>query len=131
MYQRRGPSFIDRYVFPDGELVPISTTLLAAEKCNLEVRDVESLREHYALTLYHWLHRLEANSAEAIRLTNEKTYRIWRLYMAASIHAFSMGRVNLYHTLSVKPLRGSSGMPLTRTDWYRDWPVEPKVQAGS
>lgn len=129
-YQRRGPSFIDRYVFPDGELVPISTSLLAAEKCNLEVRDVESLREHYALTLHHWLRRLEANAEEAMRLTNPKTYRIWRLYLAASVHAFSIGRVNLYQTLLVKPLRGSSGMPLTRADWYREWPAESEAQAG-
>lgn len=126
-YRRRGPSFIDRYVFPDGELVPISTSLLAAEKCNLEVRDVESLREHYALTLRDWLRRLEANSEEAIRLTDEKIYRIWRLYMAASAHAFSIGRVNLYQTLLIKPLRGSSGMPLTRADWYREWPAESEA----
>jgi cyclopropane-fatty-acyl-phospholipid synthase len=118
-YQRRGPSFIDRYVFPDGELVPISTSLHAAEVCDLEVRDVESLREHYALTLRHWLRRLEANAEESIRLTNQRTYRIWRLYMAASAHAFSTGRVNLYHTLLVKPLHGSAAIPLTRADWYR------------
>jgi cyclopropane-fatty-acyl-phospholipid synthase len=122
-YQRLGPSFIDRYVFPDGELIPIGTNLLAAERCNLEVRDVESLREHYALTLRHWLRRLEAKAEEATQLTNQETYRIWRLYIAASIHAFSIGRVNMYQTLLVKPLRGSSGMPLTRADWYRDWPA--------
>jgi len=130
-YRRRGPSFIDRYVFPDGELVPISTSLLAAEKCNLEVRDVESLREHYALTLRHWLRRLEANAEGATRWTNQKTYRIWRLYMAASVHAFSIGRVNLYQALLVKPLRGSSGMPLTRADWYRDWQADSEAQARS
>jgi cyclopropane-fatty-acyl-phospholipid synthase len=117
-YQRRGPSFIDRYVFPDGELVPISTALRAAEMC-FEVRDVEGLREHYALTLRHWLHRLESHAKEATRLTSEKTYRIWRLYMAASARAFSTGRVNLYQILFVKPLRGASGMPLTRADLYR------------
>lgn len=129
-YHRRGPSFIDRYVFPDGDLVPISTSLLPAEKCNFEVRDVESMREHYALTLRHWLRRLEANAEEATRLTNQKTYRIWRLYIAASIHAFAVGRVNLYQTLLVKPLRGSSGMPLTRADWYREWPAEAEGQTG-
>jgi cyclopropane-fatty-acyl-phospholipid synthase len=117
-YRRSGPSFIDRYVFPDADLVPLSTSLRAAEMCDLEVRDVESLREHYALTLRHWVRRLEANAEEATRLTSRMTYRIWRLYMAASAHAFSTGRVNLYHTLLVKALRGSSGMPLTRADWY-------------
>jgi cyclopropane-fatty-acyl-phospholipid synthase len=119
-YQRQGPSFIDRYVFPDGELIPISTSLRAAETCSFEIRDVESLREHYALTLRHWVRRLEANAKEAERLTSKTTYRIWRLYMAASAHAFRMGRVNLYHVILVKPLRGASGMPLTRADWYRD-----------
>jgi cyclopropane-fatty-acyl-phospholipid synthase len=126
-YQRRGPSFIDRYVFPDGELVPISASLHAAELCDLEVRDVESLREHYALTLRHWVRRLEANAEEAIRLTNQRTYRTWRLYMAASAHAFSAGRVNLYHTLLVKPLHGSSGMPLTRANWYRAGESKPQT----
>lgn len=120
-YRRHGPSFIDRYVFPDGELVSISTSLKAAELCNFEVRDVESLREHYALTLRHWVRRLEANAEKATRLTNQTTYRIWRLYMAASAHAFSAGRVNLYHALLVKPVGGATDMPLTRADWYRNW----------
>lgn len=118
-YLRRGSSFIDRYVFPDGELVPISASLHAAEACNFEVRDVESLREHYTLTLRQWVRRLEANAEEAIRITDQRTYRIWRLYMAASAHAFSTGRINMYHALLVKPRSGESGMPLTRSDWYR------------
>jgi cyclopropane-fatty-acyl-phospholipid synthase len=127
-YQRRGPSFIDRYVFPDGELVPISTALRAAEMCDFEVRDVESLREHYALTLRHWVRRLEAHAEEAERLTSQMTYRIWRLYMAASAHAFSTGRVNLYHALFIKPLRGASGMPLIRADWYRNGSAEAGIK---
>jgi len=98
--------------------VPLSTSLRAAETCNFEVRDVENLREHYALTLRHWVRRLEANAAEAERLTGARTYRIWRLYMAASAHAFESGRLNLCQTLLVKPLRGDSGLPLTRSDWY-------------
>jgi cyclopropane-fatty-acyl-phospholipid synthase len=120
-YKRSGPSFIDRYVFPDGELDPISTSLHAAEASNLEVRDVESLREHYALTLRHSVRRPEANAEAASRLTNQMTYRIWRLYMAASVHAFSSGRMNLYEAVFAKPLRGASGMSLTRSDWYREW----------
>jgi cyclopropane-fatty-acyl-phospholipid synthase len=116
-YQRRGPSFIDRYAFPNGELVSISTALRAAETCNFEVRDVVSLREHYVLTLRHWVRRLEAHAEQAERLTSQMNYRIWRLYMAASAHAFSTGCVNLYHTLFVKPMRGASSMPLTRADW--------------
>ncbi len=119
-YQRKGPSFIDRYVFPDGELVPISTGLGAAERSGFEVRDVESLREHYALTLHHWGRRLEAHAEEARRIIDDTTFRIWRLYMAASAHGFRSNRMNLYQTLLVKPLHGESGMPLTRADWCRD-----------
>ncbi|MGA8621901.1 MAG: cyclopropane-fatty-acyl-phospholipid synthase family protein [Candidatus Sulfotelmatobacter sp.] len=117
-YQRQGPSFIDRYVFPDGEPVPLNTSLAAAERSGFEVRDVESLREHYALTLHHWVRRLEAHAEEVRRITDESTFRIWRLYMAASEYAFRSNRTNLYHTLLAKPLHGDSGMPLTRADWY-------------
>jgi cyclopropane fatty-acyl-phospholipid synthase-like methyltransferase len=88
---RRGPTFVSRYVFPDGELVPIATTIGAAEGCGFEVRDVESLREHYALTLGHWVRRLEARSDEARRITDETTYRVWRLYMSGSAHGFRTG----------------------------------------
>ncbi len=115
---RRGPSFISRYVFPDGELVPISTTVRAAERGGFEVRDVESLREHYALTLKHWVRRLEASAEEARRITDENTYRVWRLYMSGSAHGFTKGRLNIYQTLLSKPDRGRSGLPLTRADWY-------------
>jgi cyclopropane-fatty-acyl-phospholipid synthase len=118
-YHRRGPSFVDRYVFPDGELVPISSTLRAAELSGFEVRDVESLREHYALTLHHWVRRLENHADEARRVTSDTTYRIWRLYMAGAAHGFRIGRLNLYQALLVKPSQGQSGLPLSRNDWYR------------
>jgi len=118
-YRRRGPSFTDRYVFPDGELVPISASLRAAELSGFEVRDVECLREHYALTLHHWVRRLEAHAREARQITDDVTYRIWRLYMAGASHAFRSGRLSLYQTLLAKPVQGRSGLPLTREDWYR------------
>jgi len=105
-------------VFPDGELVPINTSLRVAEQSGFEVRDVESLREHYALTLQQWVRRLEAHAEEARRLTDDTTFRIWRLYMAASAHGFRSNRINLYQVLLAKPLHGESGMPLTRADWY-------------
>jgi cyclopropane-fatty-acyl-phospholipid synthase len=114
----RNQAFSQRYVFPDGELKPIHTTLQAAERARLEVRDVESLREHYILTLQNWVRRLEAHADEARKLTNETTYRIWRLYMAGAADGFRAARVNLYQTLLVKPDRGISGLPLTRADWY-------------
>ncbi|HVO80816.1 MAG TPA: cyclopropane-fatty-acyl-phospholipid synthase family protein [Terriglobales bacterium] len=117
--RRPGRSFSERYVFPDSELVPIHTTLRAAEDSGFEMRDVESLREHYALTLHHWLRRLEAHAAEARHITNDATYRTWRLYMAGAGYGFRTGRFNLYQTLLVKPESGKSGLPLTRDDWYR------------
>ena len=82
------------------------------------MRDVESLREHYAMTLRRWVRRLEARYDEALRHVDDPTRRIWRLYMAGAAHAFAVGRINVYQTLLVKPDDGRSGMPLTRADWY-------------
>ncbi len=116
----KGPTFTDTYVFPDGELVPISTTLRAAEESGFEVRDVESLREHYALTLRHWVRRLEAHHDEALQYVDEPTYRVWRLFMSGSAHGFTVGRLNVYQSLLVRQDEaGRSGLPLTRADWYR------------
>jgi cyclopropane-fatty-acyl-phospholipid synthase len=114
----RGPSFIAQYVFPDSELVPISTVLRAAEDTGWEARDLESLREHYAMTLHHWVQRLEQQAAKARQFVDEVTYRIWRLYMAGGAHRFRTGWLNLYQTLLVKPAHGNSHLPLTRADWY-------------
>jgi len=118
IFHRKGPSFIDKYVFPDGGLVPIGTTIRIAEACGFEVRDVESLREHYNRTLRHWVRRLESHYEEAKRITSETVYRIWRIYMSGSAFAFARGRVNLYQVLFSKPDHGESRLPLTRTDWY-------------
>ncbi len=118
-YRRQGPSFMERYVFPDGEMVPISTSLRAAEMSGFEVRDVESLREHYALTLHHWVQRLETHAEEARRIADERTYRIWRIYMAGSAHAFRCGRLNVFQALLSKSTQGQCGLPLTREDLYR------------
>jgi cyclopropane-fatty-acyl-phospholipid synthase len=117
-FRRKGPSFMDKYVFPDGELVPVSTTLRAAESAGFEARDVESLREHYALTLRQWGRRLESKAGPARSIVGEETYRVWRLYMSGSAHAFTTGRLNLYQVLLSKPDRGESHLPLTREDWY-------------
>ena len=118
----RHSSFIDRYVFPDGELVPLAASVEAAESAGFEVIDIESLREHYVMTLHHWLRRLEDHAEEAQRITDKTAYRIWRLYMAGSAHWFRCGRLNLYHMLLAKPDHGDSGMPLTRADLYCDRP---------
>ncbi len=114
---RRGHTFSDTYVFPDGELVPISTSLRIAEEVGFEVRDVESLREHYAMTLRRWVSRLEANHDEALEFVDEPTYRIWRLFMSGSAHSFTRGRLNVQQSLLVKSgPDGQSGLPLTRAD---------------
>ena len=89
------------------------------ERSGQELRDAESMREHYALTLRHWARRLEERRAEARKHVDEPTNRIWRLYMTGAAHAFSVGRLNIYQMLLIKPDRGGeSRVPLTRTDWY-------------
>jgi cyclopropane-fatty-acyl-phospholipid synthase len=116
-----GDTFGNRYVFPDGELTPISHSLRIAEELGFEVRDVESLREHYALTLRRWVRRLEQRHDQALEHVDEVTYRIWRLFMSGSAHGFESGRLNVYQSLLVKPgSRGESGLPLTRADLYAD-----------
>lgn len=114
------PTFTDAYVFPDGELTPISTSLRVAEKVGFEVRDVESLREHYAMTLRHWVRRLEANHERALEYVDEPTYRVWRLFMSGSAHGFTSGRLNVHQALLVKSgPDGQSGLPLTRAHLYK------------
>jgi cyclopropane-fatty-acyl-phospholipid synthase len=113
------PTFTQRYVFPDGELAPINAYLRAAENGGFEVRDVESLREHYALTLRHWVRRLEEHHLSALEYVSEPTYRVWRLFMSASAYGFSTGLINVYQSLLVKQdNHGRSHLPLTRADWY-------------
>lgn len=115
------PTFSEAYVFPDGELTPISISLQAAEKSGFEVRDVENLREHYALTLRQWVKRLETNHEKALQFVDEPTYRVWRLFMSGSAYGFTHGKTNLFQSLLVKPNEdGRSGLPLTRNDWYFD-----------
>ncbi len=116
--RREGPSFINRYVFPDGELLPIHTTLRAAEANGFEVRDLESLREHYTLTLRQWVRGLERSEQRARAIVGDVAYRVWRLYMAGSTHGFATGRLNLYQVLMSKTYRGDGHLPITREDWY-------------
>jgi cyclopropane-fatty-acyl-phospholipid synthase len=110
--------FIKKYVFPDGELLQLPETLKVSEEAGFEIRDVESLREHYVQTLRHWVRRLEANYERALRVTDEVTCRIWRLYMSGAAHYFYTGRLNVYQSLLVKANQGLSGLPLTRADLY-------------
>lgn len=112
-------SFIDDYVFPGGELTHISTVLAEMGRQGLESWDVESLRPHYARTLWHWVNRLEANRDAALRSVGEKVYRIWRIYMAGSAHAFERGWMSIYQVLAGKPLAdGRLSTPATREYIY-------------
>jgi cyclopropane-fatty-acyl-phospholipid synthase len=115
---RRG-SFLWRYVFPDGELQPVSTHATAIEDAGFEVRDVEALREHYALTLRHWVRNLETHWDGAVALAGAGRARVWRLYMAGSAVSFEAGRIGVNQTLAVRQDDGRSGMPLTRESWLR------------
>lgn len=113
-------SFIDRYVFPDGEIEPMAPMIDALEGAGFEVRDVESLREHYALTLRAWVANLEANWDEAVASSSAGRARVWRLYMAGAALAFSANRLGINQILAVKSTeRGSSGMPGTRDELLR------------
>jgi cyclopropane-fatty-acyl-phospholipid synthase len=115
----RDTSFIAQYVFPDGDIPPLSIMLRAAESSGFEIRDVENLREHYVLTLRHWLRRLEARHDEALRYVDETTYRTWRLYIAGSAHGFRSGHIAVYQTLLAKlHSSGRTNLPLTRDDLY-------------
>ncbi|MEV0767345.1 SAM-dependent methyltransferase [Nocardia salmonicida] len=111
-------SFIGRYVFPDGELVDVGEVVLAMERAGFEVRDVEALREHYALTLRQWVANLENAWEQAVSLVGEGRARIWRLYMAASALGFEDGGLGIHQVLGVVPeATGNSEMPATRRTW--------------
>ncbi|MFI0239680.1 class I SAM-dependent methyltransferase [Streptomyces sp. NPDC016845] len=110
--------FIDAYVFPDGELAPVGTTAGLLERAGFEVRDLEAIREHYALTLRQWVRNLEARWTEAMKLVSPGRARVWRLYMAASALSFERNRIGVNQILAVKtPQSGASGMPLRARTW--------------
>ncbi|MER6415875.1 class I SAM-dependent methyltransferase [Streptomyces humidus] len=111
-------AFIDAYVFPDGELAPVGTTIGHLERAGFEVRDLESIREHYVLTLRRWVDRLEAGWDRAVRLTGPGRARVWLLYMAASAVAFERNHIGVNQVLAVRtPESGDSGMPLRARTW--------------
>ena len=110
--------FINRYVFPDGELDCVSNIQLGMERAGFEILDVEGLRPHYALTLRHWVKRLEANREAALREVEEPTYRVWRLYMAACALDFEAGSTGIYQILASRPNKGEWPVPLSRSDLY-------------
>ncbi|MGE5386434.1 MAG: class I SAM-dependent methyltransferase [Betaproteobacteria bacterium] len=112
-------SFIDRYVFPDGELPHISLVMREMAAAGLEVADVESLRRHYARTCHEWASRLEARQQEAANLIDEKKLRIWQIYLAGSAFGFAKGWMNLYQILAGRASdHEAQSLPLTREYMY-------------
>ena len=106
-------SFINRYVFPDGELSGPGHIMSAMNDAGFEIRHEENLREHYALTLKHWCENLDRHWDEAVEEAGLGTARVWRLYMAASRLGFDINLIQLHQTLGVKlGAGGASGMPL-------------------
>jgi cyclopropane-fatty-acyl-phospholipid synthase len=115
----RASGFLDRYVFPDGDLIPISEMLGYSEHVGFEVRDVENLREHYAQTLRFWVANLERSADQAKAAADERTYRIWRLYMAGSAQGFTSGTMSIFQSLLAKPhADGRAEVPMTRRALY-------------
>jgi cyclopropane-fatty-acyl-phospholipid synthase len=110
---RRKDTFIWRYVFPDGELHPVGRVVEAMERARLELRDAESLREHYALTLHRWVENLAANRDAAIAEAGEERERIWRLYMTGSALAFERGDISVQQLLAAVP-GAQPNLPLAR-----------------
>ena len=117
---RGAGEFIDKYVFPDGELPHVSDVMRAMANEGFEVVDAESLRRHYAKTLTHWAHRLDAHPDEACAIAGERRFRIWRVYLAGSAYGFRENWMNIHQMLACK--LGSAAMnpfPMTREWMYR------------
>jgi cyclopropane-fatty-acyl-phospholipid synthase len=106
-------TFISRYVFPDGELHPVTDVMSAMLDSDLEVRDLESLREHYVLTLHRWLANLDARREDAVREVGEARARVWRLYLLGAAHAFTTGEISVFQVLSARG-GAAHGLPLSR-----------------
>ena len=110
--------FINRYVFPDGQLDTVSNIQRVMERAHFEIADVESLRPHYALTLRHWVARLEKHHDEALQFVTELTWRVWRLHMAACALEFESGEIGVYQVLASKRAGRRTALPLTRRHLY-------------
>ncbi len=111
--------FVDKYVFPHGELPHLHVATREMSRAGFEIVDVESLRPHYAKTLEHWSRRLESQLDAAARVVSDRTLRIWRAYLAGSSYGFAQGWMSIYQLLASRQvLPGASDLPLTRDDLY-------------
>lgn len=114
-----GGTFIDKYVFPQGELPHISLALSAMQEAGIEPLDIENLRRHYARTLAMWTKKFEECSAKIRSLVDEKTYRIWRVYLSGCAYAFDVDNVAIFQIVGHKAGRNSSTIPWSRKHMYR------------
>ena len=113
-------AFLLKYIFPGSELTPVGMTTDFLEKGGFEVHDVESWREHYALTLKYWCKNLSANKERAIELVGEERYRLWVAYLAGGSAGFTAGSIKIFQVVATKRAgKGLSGMPPTREHLYR------------
>ncbi|HAT32850.1 MAG TPA: SAM-dependent methyltransferase [Janthinobacterium sp.] len=119
-----GGEFIDRYVFPHGELAHLGLVLRAMQQGGLEAYDVENLRRHYARTCALWTDNFEANGAEIRRLAGDKRFRIWHVYLAGSSYAFEQDWTSLYQIVCGKAGRSPSALPWSRRHMYERVPDE-------
>jgi cyclopropane-fatty-acyl-phospholipid synthase len=110
-------AFMDRYVFPDGELFEVGSVTTHLQAAGLEVRHVESLRPHYALTLRRWVANLEANWDQAVAMVGERRARVWRLYMALSARGFERGNIGVHQVLAVRPHADGTDDMALRPNW--------------
>jgi len=106
-------SFVGAYVFPDGALIPVHEMVRVLHAGGFEIRDVEQLRPHYALTLRHWVANLESSWDQAVAEVGERTARVWRAYMSGSVVGFETGDLGVVQTLAVK---SGADLPLGR-EW--------------
>ena len=104
-----------------GEVLPLDTignVQRVVERQGFEILDVEALRPHYALTLRHWVTRLDRAQVQALQIVGEQTFRVWRLYMAACARQFDQGDIGVYQVLATKRASFNNPVPLTRRDLY-------------
>ena len=123
--------FINRYVFPDGQLDTVSNIQRGMERARFEITDVEALRPHYALTLRHWVVRLERHHEQALQYVSESTFRVWRLYMAACALEFESGEIGVYQVLASKRAGVDASLPLTRRHVYCETEGRPDAACRS
>ncbi len=120
---RGAGEFIGRHVFPNGELPHVSLAIQSISRAGLELVDAESLRRHYARTLWHWSDRFEANRQAALRIAGEERTRVWRAYLAGCAYGFEQGWMNIYQLLVVRTPQHAStdefSLPMTRDYMYR------------